>query len=174
MCFKENWASLSTIENTPLDGGKCNSLKSVVIMKKDGWIIDDIKIIKAKNGMNFIYLFKKSLPILNEQDIQSKLIALQKKQKIEVINKKRELSISTGGKIYRSKCASCHGNKGEEKAYNTSRRLDKMTFNEIKTSINAYAIDDKDNGMAIVMKPYATNLETKQMQQISDYLQSLK
>jgi len=175
MCFKENWRSLTTIENTPLDGGKCNASKSASQMKKDGWIVDDIKITPAKNGMNFVYVFKKSsTPILSEQDIQSKLIALQKKQKLEAANQKRILSISTGAKIYNSRCASCHGNRGQEEAYNTSRKLNEMTFDEIKTSVNAYAIDDKDNGMAIVMKPYATDLETKQMRQISDYLNSLK
>ena len=57
MCFKEN-ASMSTIENTPLDGGVCNGKLSVNDMKAKGWSVDDIKISQSQTGMNFIYILK--------------------------------------------------------------------------------------------------------------------
>ena len=58
MCFKENHKSMSTIENTPLDGGICAGKYTVNDMKTKGWSVDDIKISQTANGMNFIYILK--------------------------------------------------------------------------------------------------------------------
>ena len=37
MCFKENHQSMSTIENTPLDGGLCAGKNTIADMKAKGW-----------------------------------------------------------------------------------------------------------------------------------------
>jgi hypothetical protein len=59
MCYKENWSTPSTIESTPLSGGECKDKKSLQDMKKEGWVVEDIKLGIGQSGMNYTYILKK-------------------------------------------------------------------------------------------------------------------
>ena len=49
-----------------------------------------------------------------------------------------------------------------------------MTLDEMKTSIWQYSFNEKDNGMAIIMRPYSETLGEDQLEQIYNYIQTLK
>ncbi len=55
ICYKQAWNSPSTIESTELDGGLCKGEFSFNQMKEKGWSLKDLKIEKAKTGLNYIY-----------------------------------------------------------------------------------------------------------------------
>ncbi|MBI3874015.1 MAG: hypothetical protein HY307_03300 [Arcobacter sp.] len=59
MCYKENFTTPSKLENSPLDGGNCNSKYSITDMKNMGWNIKDISTSKGENGVNYTYIFSK-------------------------------------------------------------------------------------------------------------------
>ncbi len=56
ICYKKDWKSPSTIETTKLDGGLCNGDLSYKDMLKKGWYLKDIKIERAKQGLNYSYI----------------------------------------------------------------------------------------------------------------------
>lgn len=58
-CYKNNWNSISTIENIALDGGECDGKFSLSDMKKDGWIVADIKIESEQNNLSYKYILIK-------------------------------------------------------------------------------------------------------------------
>ena len=58
-CYKNDWNSVSTIEDVALDGGECNGKYSLVDMKKDGWIVADIKIESNQNKLSYKYFLIK-------------------------------------------------------------------------------------------------------------------
>ena len=174
MCFKKDWIDPSTIENVQLDGGKCMGEKTLSQMKKDGWVIDDIKMTSSKNGMNYMYVLKKGDNKVSDKNLKEKLIILEKeKAKKEELDKNKE-DIAQGKKIYESTCIRCHGVKAEVKAYNTARALNTLTLQEIETSLWQYNFDEKDNGMAILMKPYADSLNSEMTEQVYKYIQTFK
>lgn len=57
MCVKKGWKKLSEIENVALDGGVCNSIKSVNDMKSDGFRIVEIEVNPTENGIDYTYIF---------------------------------------------------------------------------------------------------------------------
>ena len=63
MCYKKDHLDPSTIENIFLDGEKCAGKLSVKDMKKDGYIIDSMKLQKVKDGFTYIYIFDKKFSI---------------------------------------------------------------------------------------------------------------
>ena len=91
MCFKENHKSMSTIENTPLDGGICAGKYTVNDMKTKGWSVDDIKISQTATGMSFIYVLKTATVTTsssnftgNQAQMEANIIAkLEKKKEVE-------------------------------------------------------------------------------------------
>ena len=90
MCFKENHQSMSTIENTPLNGGACLGKYTVNDMKTKGWSVDDIKISQTATGMNFIYILKTAstvqvTPITtgNQADMEARIVEKLEKKKVE-------------------------------------------------------------------------------------------
>jgi len=56
VCYKKDWTSPSTIENTALDGGECESKYSLTQMKEMGWSVLDIKIDSEQNNLSYQYL----------------------------------------------------------------------------------------------------------------------
>lgn len=181
MCFKENHASMATIESTTLDGGLCSSSKSVNDMKKDGWIVDDIKITSTQNGNNYIYIFKKDLPTLSsldeeklEQRIMEKL-EKRKKEEIEIKKKEALAAMSRSGKqLYIKQCQTCHGEKGEIRAHNTSRPLNTLSLDDMIISIRDYTLGEYDRGRAFIMNPYAQLISEKDVKNVYAYLKTLK
>lgn len=181
MCFKENHTSMTTIETTPLDGGECNSTKSINDMKKEGWIVDDIKIESSSNGNNYIYILKKetiNASSLDEEKLEARIMQkLEKRkeaEKAEKIIQIKEKMSKDGKKFYINKCQSCHGEKAEKKAYGTSRPLIDLSLEDMQLSIRDYRVDDYDRGNAFVMKRYVNILTEKRIKDIYSYIKTLK
>lgn len=180
MCYKENHISMITIEKTKLDGGLCSSTKSVNDMKIDGWNIDDIKIEKTNSANNYIYIFKKNdlnLTSLNEEKLEQRIMKrLDIRKKEELAFKKREIKakMSKNGKSsYILHCQRCHGEQGETLSSNTSRAISKLSLIDFELSMRGYILDDYDRGRAIIMKPYATIVDSRDIKNIYSYLKSL-
>ena len=181
MCFKENHKSMATIETTALNGGECKGQKSVQDMKNDGWSVADINIDKTENGSNYIYIFKKeeqNLSTLDEKALEEKILnRLEERKKQEIATKKKEAYIKksrSGEKLYKNKCATCHGDKGELKARGVSRPINDLNLQDFTLSIRGYNLGDYDRGMAFVMKPYATLMDQNDVKNVYVYLRSLK
>ena len=180
MCFKENHPSMTTIESTPLDGGECKSTKSVDDMKKDGWEVSDIKIEPSKNGKNYIYILKKESmnSSLSEEELTNKIMQkLQDRKEEEQLAKKVEIKnvMSQNGKnIYINQCQKCHGENANKKAYGTSRALIDLPLSDFQQSIKDYTLGEYDRGMAMIMRPYAMNLNSSKIKEVYSYIQSLK
>ena len=185
MCFKENHKSMTTIENTPLDGGICNSKFSVNDMKAKGWSVDDIKISQSATGMNFIYILKtanSSTPttsnfVGNQAQMEANIMAKLEKKKVEEEKVKVEKELKDASidaeKIYISKCQTCHGATGEKKAYNSSRPLKDLSLEEMEESIKDYKNGNKNSGNATIMAPYASFIDYKEIKGIQAYLNKI-
>jgi cytochrome c553 len=175
MCFKKNWVDPSTVETTALDGGKCSSTKSLVDMKKDGWMVEDIKISSGKDGMNFMYVLKKGGNIvLSDADLETRLNAIQDKREADKKVETTNIAKIDGEKIYKNVCSKCHGTNGELSAYNTSKRLNTLSVEDIKVAFRDYGLSQKDNGMAVVMIPFANKYSSSEINNVATYIQSLK
>lgn len=182
MCFKENHKSMSTIENTKLDGGLCKSTNSANDMVNNGWNIDDIKINKSTNGFNYIYIFKKgssttfSSNNISDKDLEEKIVArIKKEEKIKkeiAIKKKRTAQVESGKIKYTNVCQTCHGTNGEV-PYGTSREINKLSLDEFKTTMRDYGNMAYDRGQAMVMYPYTSTVTAEDVENIYEYLQKI-
>jgi cytochrome c553 len=179
MCFKQNHKDLMTIENTNLDGGECNGSQSANEMKKQGWVIDDIKMTPSNDGTNFVYIFKKNTNMNNidqaalEEQIMQRM---QAKEDAKIEQQKEELfaqNSKAGEQLYVNKCAVCHGDKGELKARGVSRPINTLDHNDFKASIRDYTIGNKDGSLAILMKPYADMMDYNDIRNVYTYLKSI-
>ncbi|AXH08704.1 hypothetical protein CP960_05065 [Malaciobacter halophilus] len=180
MCFKENHKDMSTIENTALHGGECKGFKSAKQMNNEGWKTDDIKITSTKNGNNYIYIFKKEekgLSSVDQAALETKILQrLEQRKKEEIALKKQQIYVrksKSGEKLYKNKCVSCHGEKGELKARNVSRPIKDLNLQDFAISIRDYNLGTYDRGMAFVMKPYALLMNDKDVKNVYIYLKSI-
>lgn len=206
MCFKQNHKDMATIEQTNLDGGLCKGSKSVDDMKKDGWLIDDIKITSKENANNYIYIFKKAEPKkevvvqkvvpvvqpvtpvvpatkqvvvsnIDEAALEEKILQrLEQRKKEEIALKKQQIYFrksKSGEKLYKNKCQSCHGQKGEIPSRGVSREINKLNLQDFTISIRDYNNGTYDRGMAFVMKPYATLMSDQDVKNVYVYLRSI-
>ncbi|RXK13353.1 hypothetical protein CP965_06010 [Halarcobacter mediterraneus] len=179
MCYKENHKSMATIEQTSLDGGECKGTKSVQDMKNEGWNVADINIEKTEKGNNYIYVLKKEAEIssLNQQELENKILQrLEKRKEQEIAIKKERIyaqKSKSGETLYKNKCATCHGKNGEEKARGTSRPIKDLNLQDFTLSIRDYNLGTYDRGMALVMKPYATLMDSNDIKNVYVYLQSI-
>ena len=185
MCFKENHQSMSTIENTPLDGGLCAGKNTIADMKAKGWNVDDIKISNTPNGMNFIYILKTPVSQAvsssnfsgNQADMEARILEkLEKKKEAEkkaIEVKAIQDAAINGEKTYVNKCQSCHGTNGEKNAYNTSRPLKDLSIEDMTVSIRDYKLGNKNSGNAVIMTPYANYVNENDIKGIYSYLQKI-
>ena len=185
MCFKENHQSMSTIENTPLDGGLCAGKNTIADMKAKGWNVDDIKISQTPNGTNFIYILKTPVTQAvsssnfsgNQADMEARILEkLEKKKEAEkkaIEVKAIQDAAINGEKTYVNKCQSCHGANGEKNAYNTSRPLKDLSIEDMTVSIRDYKLGNKNSGNAVIMTPYANYLNENDIKGIHSYLQKI-
>ncbi|WP_419763821.1 MAG: c-type cytochrome [Arcobacter sp.] len=175
MCFKQNHKNFATIELVKLDGGLCASKKSLQDMKKEGWSTDDIKM----DGNNFIYILKKD-ELANTGIDMEKLEAtilkrLEQKEvadNIRLLEEKKFRMTQSGKALYIKKCESCHGEKGEV-AYGTSREINKLSLYDFQQTLRDYDLRQYDRGQAIVMYPYANGINSKDIKNLYQYLQSI-
>ena len=183
MCFKEN-ASMSTIENTPLDGGVCNGKFSVNDMKAKGWSVDDIKISQSSTGMNFIYILKTATSSVSssqfvgnqaqiEANVLAKLEAKKEAQEKAKVEKELQDAKIDAKALYENKCQNCHGQKGEISAYNSARPLKDLSLEDMEESIKNYKVGKVDSINANIMTPYANFVDYKEIKGIHAYLKEL-
>ena len=189
MCFKENHKSMSTIEQTPLDGGQCAGTNSVANMKAKGWLVDDIKITTTKKGMNYVYIFKTkqqnssnsfesySNTSENQEQMEQRILAkLQKQKEEEKIAKQLEEKIKlqqAGKSLYVNKCQSCHGANGELEARGYSRPLDTLSLEQMQDAIRGYTNGTYNRGLAISMRPIANSISSNDVEEIYSYLSKI-
>jgi hypothetical protein len=81
ICYKKDWKTPSTIEDTKLDGGECDGELSYKDMLKNGWFLKDIKIEKGTVGLNYIYVLtdQKMIDIDNSTFMENKVVKLDYK-----------------------------------------------------------------------------------------------
>ncbi|WP_375722691.1 c-type cytochrome [Arcobacter sp. KX21116] len=179
MCFKENHKSMSTIENTKLDGGLCAGEKSPSEMKNEGWNVNDIKITDTKNGYNYIYVFKKEEKVSNfdidklEKQIMNRLADKEEAAKKEAIIKRNYAMSVSGKQRYIAKCQQCHGEKGEIEARGTSRPLRDLSLDDFTMAMRDYNLGTYNRGQAFIMMPYATITSQDDLKNIYVYLKSV-
>lgn len=179
MCFKENHKSMSTIDNTKLDGGLCAGEKSSLEMKNEGWSVDDIKVTDTKNGYNYIYVFKKEEKVSNfdidklEKQIMNRLEDKEEAAKKEAIIKKNYAMSVSGKQRYIAKCQTCHGEKGEAEARGTSRPLRDLSLDDFTMAMRDYNLGTYNRGQAFIMMPYATITNQDDLKNIYVYLKSV-
>jgi cytochrome c553 len=187
MCFKENHNSMSTIENTKLDGGECKSTLSTNDMKEKGWKVDDIKITTKEGKYSFIYIFKKNSTPSNfaltnsnvtDEQLENRILKRIEAKKVQEIKEKNiEIKLVNkiaGKKLYTAKCQSCHGEKGEKSAYNVSLPLKEMSVDDMNYAIGQYTNrHDYGKGYQTVMRPIAANTTNSDLRKIKDYLDSV-
>lgn len=167
MCFKENISSPSQVEKVRLDGGKCGGKYTIDDMKSKGWNIKDVMFTKGENGLNYTYSFSKDNTPTNIKDLKTNIKQAQIEIKQESEKKEQSAQITRGKKLYDKKCAQCHGLKGEKEPY-TSEKLVGMESETFEISMRDYVLGDKDNGMALIMKPYT--LMSAEMDDVIAYL----
>lgn len=185
MCFKENHKSMSTIENTPLDGGICAGKYTVNDMKTKGWSVDDIKISQTANGMSFIYVLKTATAATttssnftgNQAQMEANILAKLEQKKVAEEKAKVEQELKDTAviskELYTNKCQTCHGTNGEKSAYNTSRPLKDLSLEDMQESIKNYKIGKVDSMNANIMTPYANFVDYKEIKGINAYLKEL-
>jgi len=182
MCYKKEHLDPSTIENIALSGGECKDTYSVNDMKKNGYVVDSMKIQNGTNGFNYIYVFQKDKAQdfnlstnanLTDEQLLKRLEKIQTKQ-IEIKKEeKRITNMAKGKNIYDSTCKRCHGD-GTKRAYNTARALKSMTLEQMQVSIRDIANGEQDNGMGILMMPYANLLSSQDLKDVYNYLNRTK
>lgn len=178
MCFIENHKDLTTLETTSLTGSSCEN-KSLTELKKDGWLVDDIKI---NNNNNYIYILKKGSiqsefsSNINQEELEKKVLAkLERKQKEEKLEKelKAKIKAATEGKnLYVNKCQSCHGEKGMQEP-SFSRKIATLSEEELKDTLQGYKNSTYDRGSAFEMKPYSFAISSSEIPNVYQYLQSI-
>lgn len=185
MCFKENHKSMSTIENTPLDGGICAGKYTVNDMKTKGWSVDDIKISQTATGMSFIYVLKTATAVTNnsssnftgnQAQMEANIIAkLEKKkeaeEKAKIEQELKEVKIDAQN-IYINKCQNCHGTNGEI-IKNNSRALKSLSVEDMEESLKDYKLGRSDKINLINAPMHTNNLDSKTIKGIYTYLKEL-
>jgi len=168
MCFKENHPSISTIENTPLDGGECQGKYSLNDMKKKAWIVSDIKI----SGNNYIYIFKTSNNQQNlDENILEQLEARKEaKEALKIEQEKKEL-ISQAQKLYINQCQTCHGKKGEIKQGNSI--LKDLSIDDMKEAAKDYKSGVGEKAYSVYAPIHINFLDKKSIESIKAYLDTI-
>jgi len=182
MCFKKNHTNLETIEVVKLDGGLCSGKSSKIDMQKNGWYV---KSIEMKNDY-YIYIFKKEIKqekrskSKTDNNLMDKLkteiiaeINNEKQKEIKVLEEKKKIGeYEKGEKYYLKKCASCHGNKGEEKIGNTTA-LKEISLEGFKDAMRGYKIGSYNLGNSSEMRPYSIGVSTSDIKAIHLYLKKI-
>lgn len=191
MCFKENHQSMSTIENTPLDGGECKSKFSLNDMKNTGWSIKDIKVTPKDSKFSFIYILSKKTANtrnftntiennnnnnVNVKDLkQAVLKELRQEEEIKKAKKEKKKlkdSILEGKNVYVKKCQNCHGAKGEQR-YGSAGLINRLNLDEFKSIMRDYGNMSSTRGQSLIMYQYSQAVTNNDIENIHKYLKSI-
>lgn len=77
-----------------------------------------------------------------------------------------------GKELYAKKCASCHGVDGSTSAYGTSKKLTKMSAEEIKIAFNSYLQDSYGGSMKFIMKNEVVKTTDDELESIVSFLKN--
>lgn len=81
---------------------------------------------------------------------------------------------SSAANLYSSKCASCHGTKGEKKALGKSDVINKMSVAKLTTLLKGYKTGKENlHGMGALMKGQVANLSDSEIKNLATYIHSL-
>ena len=177
MCYKKNHFDPDTIETVPMQGGKCEGIFSIEKMKELGYTVKDIKITDGESGLNYMYILEKEQgesafvngKSMTKDDLKAYINELKQEEEVEKEKEKVRANIELGKSIYESTCSRCHGD-GTTSAYGTARPLIELSEDDIIMAFREYQLQEKDNGMAIVMKPYVSRYNQKDLKAISAYI----
>jgi mono/diheme cytochrome c family protein len=86
----------------------------------------------------------------------------------------KEDRIASGKKTYEISCASCHGQKGEKPASADSMAINEMSKEDFLDAIRGYQNNDYGGSLRFSMIPYAQNVTKTEVDNMVDYLQSIK
>lgn len=181
MCYKKNHLDPSTIGSVVLDGGKCDGKYSLEDMKQQGYSVENLKLQNATDGLSYIYVLTKK-DETSQKIVTSSITNDQLKTQLKAINEEKELkkeqeetqnTLKEGEKLYNATCKRCHGD-GSIAAYNSSRPLNDLSLEDMQIAIRDYSNGSKDNGMAMVMTPYANSITSNELESVYNYLQTLK
>lgn len=86
---------------------------------------------------------------------------------------KQENGLQIGKKLYKP-CISCHGRKAEKKALKKSQIIANWSKEQIVEALQGYKNKSYGGTMKFIMQPLSSPLNKEQMEQIADYIVSMK
>lgn len=127
------------------------------VIEADGKLADELKEVIQKHSKDentSINIYKKSTNDLEKQGYQ-----------------KVGAMANTGKEIYMQKCASCHGEIGEKRAYGVSQSLKNMTGEEIAVNVHSYINDGEHGGkFKMIMKTQSMKVSDRDLDFIIAYI----
>ena len=181
LCYIENLSSISEVETVSLNGGECNGTKTINDMKKDLWIVDDIKINTKDNKYSFTYIFKKEDKLKISSSLEAKVNKLIKQTKkitkeTKILTKEEKLVL--GEKSYVKNCLSCHGENAKKELVNAKALSKIFEFDYFQKmadySVGSYPSYERKSPTAYIMEPISQFLKPDENDFIYLYIQTLK
>lgn len=87
------------------------------------------------------------------------------------VNKNKVYNISKGEKLYNENCKHCHGENGNSRAMGVSKRLSKLSAEDISAAMSAYNSDPTYGGrLKYLMRPMAERMSYNEIGAIIAYL----
>ena len=161
------------------DKGQKHSLnitKFIAGMDKDD-LIDILKEYRAKERDSYGLgtMMQSQASNLSDSDIEavSAHISSLEKIKKEVVIKKDNIA-TDGAEIFKT-CAICHGIKGHKRSLNVSKFIAGMKKDDVINTLRAYKNGELNTyGYGRMMKGQSTKLTKKQLEAVSEYVESLE
>ena len=147
-----------------------------VTLKAKGKFGDDLKALIEKYKKTGNIEVTEQAPAKKET-IKEQIASFFSDQKSEENYKKMISRTQEGERIYKLKCASCHGKSGEDGSYTyRGKPLNQMTLQEFIADMNAYSSADEETSknQSFAMTQYASTVTNEQDIGIYQYLQNLK
>lgn len=87
------------------------------------------------------------------------------------VDKSQDFNLARGEELYKKTCQHCHGEKGQSRAYATSRKLSEMTAEQINDAFIGYANNPDYGGeKKNLMQPYAVSTSYYDLGDIISYI----
>lgn len=80
------------------------------------------------------------------------------------------LAAADGAALYKSNCASCHGDAGEKKALNKSQVINTFSQEQIVTALKGYKDGTYGGAMKALMKGQSAKLSDADMEAIAAHI----
>ena len=145
-----------------------------VTLKAKGKFGDDLKALIEKYKKTGNIEVTEQAPAKKET-IKEQIANFFSDQKSEENYKQMISRTQEGERIYKLKCATCHGKSGENSSYG-GKPLNQMAQEEFIADMNSYSSADEETSQnqSFAMTQYASTVTNEQNIGIYQYLQSLK